>query len=159
MGDLVVRGRYFILDERSWMPTIALRAHVKAPTASAERYLGTGRPDEGVGVEISRTIGGGLMVMADGGYTFVGSPADIKYSNTWWYGIGLAQDIVKDSINVSVFFDEDRAILPGFVNAREVLASLSIRGSRGWRVQVSGELGLSDGAPDHGVTFGASRRF
>ena len=30
------------------MPTIAVRAHVKVPTASAERGLGTGRPDEGV---------------------------------------------------------------------------------------------------------------
>src|SRR6185436_18663933 len=42
MGDIVVRGRYFVLDERAWMPTVAIRAHVKAPTASAERQLGTG---------------------------------------------------------------------------------------------------------------------
>ena len=37
LGDIVVRGRYYLLDERGWVPTIALRAHVKAPTADAER--------------------------------------------------------------------------------------------------------------------------
>ena len=52
IGDIIVRGRYYLLDERGWLPTIAVRAHVKAPTASAERGLGTGRPDEGVGVEV-----------------------------------------------------------------------------------------------------------
>jgi len=29
MGDIVVRGRYFFLDEHGWVPTIAVRAHVK----------------------------------------------------------------------------------------------------------------------------------
>ena len=42
---------------------------------------------------------------------------------------------------------------------RDVLAAVSVKGASGWRIQVSGEFGLSDGAPDHGVTFGASRRF
>ena len=67
-----MRGRYYVLDERAWYPTIALRAHVKVPTASEEKGLGTGRADEGVGVEVSRTIGRGLMAMVDGGYTVIG---------------------------------------------------------------------------------------
>lgn len=66
---------------------------------------------------------------------------------------------MKGVVNLSVFFEEDRAILPGFANARNVLAAVSLTGANGWRVQVSGEFGLSDGAPDHGITFGASRRF
>ena len=82
MGDIVVRARYYLLDERAWMPTIALRAHVKTPTASAERGFGTGRPDEGVGLEISRTITGRLLAMVDGGYTVIGDPADVHYNNS-----------------------------------------------------------------------------
>ena len=50
-GDLVLRGRYYLFDERSWMPTLAIRGHLKAPTANAGRGLGTGRPDEGVGLK------------------------------------------------------------------------------------------------------------
>jgi hypothetical protein len=159
MGDIVVRGRYYFLDERAWLPTIAVRGHLKTPTASVERGLGTGRPDEGIGLEVSRTIAGGSLAMADGGYTAIGKPAGVDYNNNWWYDVGLGQDLAKRVVNLSVFFEECRALVPGLANPRDILAAVSVAGAGGWRLQVSGEFGLSDGAPDHGVTFGASRRF
>jgi hypothetical protein len=58
-----------------------------------------------------------------------------------------------------VFFEEYSTIVPGLDNAREILAAVTVKSASGWRVQVSGEFGLSNGAPDLGVTFGASRRF
>jgi hypothetical protein len=158
VGDIVVRGRYYFLDQRGWAPTIAVRAHLKTPTASAERGLGTGRPDEGVGLEVSRTFAG-TIAMLDGGYTVIGNPADVDFANNWWYDVGIGQDLAKGVVNLSVFFEEYRAILPGLASARDVVAAVSLKGANGWRVQVSGDFGLSDGAPDHGITFGASRRF
>ena len=159
MGDIIVRGRYYVLDERGWLPTIALRAHVKTPTASADEGLGTGRPDEGAGIEISRTFANGTTLMVDGGYTVIGQPAGIEFNNTWWYDAGIGQDLAGGVLNVSVFFEEYSAIVPGLASARDLLASLTIKGAGGWRIQISGELGLSDGAPDHGLMLGASRRF
>lgn len=159
MGDIVVRGRYYLVDEHAWMPTVAIRAHVKTPTADAERGLGTGRPDEGVGLELSRAFGRGFMAMLDGGYTVIGKPADVEFNNNWWYDIGVAQNLGGDAVNLSVFFTEYRAIVPGLANARDVLVALNVKGASGWRIQISGEKGLSDGSPDHGVTFGAARRF
>jgi hypothetical protein len=158
MGDVVVRGRYYLLDERAWMPTVAVRGHVKIPTASSERGLGTGRPDEGVGVEITRTIAGGMAAMADVGYTVIGAPSNLDYNNNWWYDVGIGQDIRK-MVNLSIFFEEYRAIVPGLANARDVLTAVSVAGGGGWRVQTSMEFGLSDGAAEHGITVGASRRF
>jgi hypothetical protein len=58
-----------------------------------------------------------------------------------------------------VFFEEYRSIVPGFSNARDILAVVSYRHPAGWRLQVATQFGLSDGAPDHGLTVGASRRF
>ncbi len=159
MGDIVVRGRYYVVDERGWLPTIALRGHVKAPTASASRGLGTGRADEGVGVEVSRSLSSSTTVMVDAGYTAIGKPSGTRYQNTWWYDAGLAQDLAGGRLNVSAFFEEYEAILPGAVSARDLLVSVMVRGASGWRIQVSGQFGLSDGAPDHGLTIGASRRF
>jgi hypothetical protein len=159
MGDIIARGRYYILDERGILPTVAIRAHVKIPTASAERGLGTGRPDEGVAIEVSRSFGAGTLAMVDGGYTVIGKPTDVDYNNTWWYDVGIGQDIAKGLVNVSLFFEEYGAIVPGFENARQLLGVVSFKGANGWRLQLAGELGLSDGAPDGGVTFGASRRF
>jgi hypothetical protein len=159
MGDIVVRGRYYLVDERGWIPTVAIRAHVKTPTADAERGLGTGRPDEGLGVEISRTFGRGSMAMVDGGYTIIGQPTGLEYNNNWWYDVGFGQNLGSDAVNLSVFFSEYRAIVPGLTNARDILVALNLKGASGWRIQISGEKGLSDGSPDHGVTFGAARRF
>jgi hypothetical protein len=62
-------------------------------------------------------------------------------------------------VNLSVFVEEYRAIVPGLENARDVLALVTIKGASGWRIQLGGELGLSSGAPDHSFVLGASRRF
>jgi hypothetical protein len=159
LGDVVVRGRYYVLDERGWAPTIAIRGHVKVPTASAERGLGTGRADEGVGVEIGRTIAGGTMAMVDGGYTVIGKRADQAFNNNWWYDVGVGQTLGRDLVNLSVFFEQYRSIVPGLENARDLLAAVTVTGAGGWRVQMSAEFGMSDGAPDHGFALGVSRRF
>jgi hypothetical protein len=158
LGDIVVRGRYYLVDERGWLPTIALRAHVKAPTANAQRGLGTGQPDEGIGIEVSRLLAGGLMVMVDGGYTMIGRPVGVDFNNTWWYDVGVGQRL-GGRVDVSAFFEEYAAIAPGLPSARELLGAVSVRAAAGWRFQITGLIGLSEGAPDHGLTLGASRRF
>ena len=67
--------------------------------------------------------------------------------------------LVSPGLNLSVLFEEYRAVVPGLENARDVLGTVSVRGVNGWRVQISGEVGLSSGAPDHAFMLGASRRF
>jgi hypothetical protein len=121
--------------------------------------LGTGRTDEGFGIEVSRSLGAGFLAMADGGYTIIGDPSDFNYNDNWWYELGLGRDFADGLYNVSAFYAEDRALVPGLANAQELLAAVSFRATQGWRFQVSGQYGLSDGAPDHGITLGASRRF
>jgi hypothetical protein len=159
MGDIVVRGRYYLIDERAWLPTIAVRGHVKAPTASRARGLGTGRPDEGIGVEVSRSVTRELLILIDAGYTVVGKPPDTRYRNTWWYDVGVSKDLAAGRLNLSAFFEEYAAILPGAATARDLMVAALVRGATGWRLQVSGQFGLSAGAPDQAWTVGASRRF
>lgn len=162
MGDIVVRGRYYLVEEHGWLPSVTLRGHLKTPTASVEQGLGTGEPDEGVGLEVSRTFRSKTTAMVDGGYTAIGSPTGVTYNNNWWYDVGLAQDIgraARPLVNVSVFFEEYRAILPGLENARDVLATFSVKITRSWRVDVAGEKGLSTGAPDYAFMLALSRRF
>ncbi len=157
-GDLILRGRYYLVDEHDWVPTIAVRGHVKIPTADADRGLGTGRFDEGAGLEISKKLIGDLMGFIDGGYTFIGDPKLINFNNQWWYDVGLGYD-VSTKVNLSVFYEEYRAIVPGLTNPRDVLIAMNVKGSGGWRYQASTMVGLSNGAPDYAVTVGISRRF
>jgi hypothetical protein len=157
-GDVVLRGRYYVVDQRGAWPTIALRAHVKAPTANAARGLGTGRPDEGLGVEVTRDLGRGVMMMVDGGYTFIGKPDGVDFNNRWWYDVGLSHRLTRH-VSLSLFFEEYGSIVSGLPSARDLLAVVNLAGATGWRVQAGMLFGLSDGSPDHGVTFGLSRRF
>ena len=104
-------------------------------------------------------IGGGFMAMVDGGYTLIGKPEGFEFNNRWWYNVGAAKSLANGVANVSVFFEEYRTIVPGFENPRDVLAVLSLKSASGWRVQLLGEFGISNGAPDLGFIVGASRRF
>ena len=157
-GDIVARGRYYVVDEHGAVPTVAVIGHLKMPTASASLGLGTGKPDEGIGVEVSRSVARGLLAMVDTGYTFIGTPADDDLNDVWWYDVGMSKR-VSSSASVSVFFEEYAALVPGLASARDVLGVLSLIRPGGWRMQLVWQVGLSDGAPDHGFTVGASRRF
>ena len=159
MGDVVVLGRYYVLDQRGWMPTIALRGHVKLPTANVERGLGTGVPDEGIGVEMSRSVAGDFVLMVDGGYTVIGDPNDFDLANRWWYDVGIGRSLAGGRVNVSAFLEEFAAIVPGHVDAQDIAVAVTLTGQSGWRIQALTEFGLSAGAPDHGLTVGVSRRF
>ena len=57
IGDVILRGRYYLVEEQDYMPLIAVTARLKFPTANASQGLGTGEFDHGYGVEVSKLIG------------------------------------------------------------------------------------------------------
>ena len=131
---------------------------MKAPTADDERGLGTGRPDEGIGVEMTRTLGGGLSVMADGGYTFIGQPAGLELNRPWWYDVGPRTGSGARGRERERVLRAVPGIVPGLPNAHDVLVALTLK-SRGWQTQLAAQVGASDGAAERGFTVGISRRF
>jgi hypothetical protein len=159
LGDVVLRGRYYLTAGAADTTSVAVRAHVKTPTASASRGLGTGRPDEGIALEVGQPVRGGLTLLGDVGYTWIGKPVGADYRDTWWYDVGVSRDVARGVANIAVLYEEYGAVFPGMVNARDVLVAATIRGMGGWRIQAAGTLGLSDAAADHGLTIGLSRRF
>ncbi len=158
LGDVILQGRYYILDERDVLPTVALTARVKAPTAAADKGLGTGEWDEGVGAEISKRFAGRWVGFFDLGYTVIGKPAGVTLRNQWNYDVGLGYNFTKALLG-SVFYEEWRALVPGTVNPRDFLFSVTYKAAPTVRFNVALETGLSDGAPDYGVTAGLSVRF
>jgi hypothetical protein len=99
------------------------------------------------------------MAMVDAGYTVIGDPPGLDYNNNWWYELGFGRDFAEGMVNVSAFLAAGRTIVTDLPDARDVVLVGSLKGSGGWRFQVAGQFGLSDGAPDHGITVSASRRF
>src|SRR5581483_9359779 len=56
IGDMLLQGRYYLLDEKGLLPTIAVIARIKFPTADRDRGLGTGEFDEKIGAQLSKNL-------------------------------------------------------------------------------------------------------
>lgn len=164
IGDVILRGRYYIVEEQDYVPLIAVTARLKFPTANASQGLGTGEFDHGYGVEVSKLIGQSWLVFFDGGYNFIGDPdrADgsgtLGLRNQYWYDVGTGYYVTKDLLT-SVYFEEYRALRSGLPNARDVFFSSNYRLSAAWRLNGGVAVGLSNGAPDYVVSIGTSYRF
>lgn len=164
IGDVILRGRYYIVEEQDYVPLIAVTARFKFPTATASQGLGTGKFDHGYGVEVSKLISANWLVFFDGGYNFIGDPdlADgsgtLGLRNQYWYDVGTGYYVTKDLLT-SVYFEEYRALRPGLPNARDVFFSTNYRLSPAWRLNGGVAVGLSNGAPDYVVSIGTSYRF
>jgi hypothetical protein len=166
LGDIILRGRYYIVNEREYVPSIAITAHVKFPTADDSKGLGTGDWDEGIGLELAKRFGERWIGFLDGGYSVIGNPKEVvgrpgsvPLENQWWnYDVGLGYYVTKDLL-ASLFYEEWSSLVPGAVNQRDVLFSLMYRATQAVRFQLAFLKGISDGAPDYGVTAGVTYRF
>lgn len=158
LGDLILKGRYYVVEEDDYMPLIAVTGRMKLPTASASQGLGTGAFDYGAGLEISKMLGDKWIAFLDGGYNIIGDPDGIDLQNQHWYDVGVGYYVTK-SLLVSTYYEEYRAIARGFVNARDIFVATNYTVSSAWRLNGGVTFGLSDGAPDFAVTVGTSYRF
>ena len=158
LGDIILRGRYYIVEEKDYLPLIAVTARMKLPTANEKLGLGTGAFDHGYGVEMSKMIGEKWIAFLDGGYNFIGDPDGFELRNQHWYDVGAGYYLTK-YVLASVYFEEYRALIQDFVNARDVFFGVSYTASAAWRFNGGVIVGLSNGAPDHAVSIGTSYRF
>ena len=158
LGDILLRGRYYLLDGSTTVPTVAFIARVKFPTADSARGLGTGRFDETVGMELTQRLPSNFVAFADTGYTFIGHVQGAGLRNQWYYDVGVGYYFTKALLG-SMYYEEWRAVVEGFQNPRDLLFALNWTATDALRFNTALQIGLSDGAPDYGITFGASIRF
>ncbi len=158
IGDTLLQGRYYVLDEQGLLPTVALTARIKFPTADASRGLGTGEFDEKFGVQLSKNLAARWVSFADVGYTFVGSPPGVSLRNQWNYDIGLGYALTPNLLG-SVYYEYWTAVVSGLQDPQDLYFDLSYKVTQMFRLNAGFLVGLSDGAPDYGVTGGIAIRF
>lgn len=158
LGDMVLKGRYHAVDEHGLLPTIALVAKIKFPTADESQGLGTGKFDEGFGVEVSRRFLERFIGYFDLSYTVIGSPAGVDLRNQTTYDIGLGYQLTPQALG-GLFYEERTALLAGQQNPRSLLATWDYKLTPSFRLNAAGEIGLSSGAPDYGFMVGLGLRF
>jgi len=110
LGDILLRGRYYVLDGTASVPTVALIAREKFPTADSAKGLGTGRFDETLGMELTQRLPSNFIAFADTGYTFIGHVQGVGLRNQWYYDLGLGYYFTKTLLG-SVYYEEWRAVV------------------------------------------------
>ena len=158
IGDIILRGRYYVVEEKDWIPLIAVTGRLKLPTASASEGLGTGKMDEGVGMEVSKLLVDKWITFLDGGFNVIGRPDGLNLRNQWWYDVGTGYYVTKDLLT-SVYFEEYRSLVSGLQNIRDVFFAMNYKASSAWRFNGGVTVGVSNGAPDYALSLGASYRF
>ncbi len=159
LGDIILKGRYYAIEQDGAMPYIDLVGSIKFPTANEEKGLGTGEVDFTWMVEAARRLENEKwIVLGEIGYTLVGNPSGLDAKNRWLYSIGLAQELSK-RLTLSGYVDGRTAIFPGNDDPLSLLLIGEYKFRPALRFDTMLEFGLNDGAPDLGITFGVRNRF
>jgi hypothetical protein len=158
IGDVLLQGRYYVLDEKDWLPTIALIARLKLPTADRDRGLGTGEFDEKFGAQLSKNLTDKWIAFADIGYTFIGSPPGVELKNQWNYDIGAGYYLTPNLL-ASVYYEYWSAVVSGLQDPQDLYFDLSYKLTQTFRLNAGFLVGLTNGAPDYGLTGGLAARF
>jgi len=56
LGDIAFTAKYMLLDDMEYLPRASVRGGVKFPTASKNKYLGSGKFDAGVGILLDKSF-------------------------------------------------------------------------------------------------------
>lgn len=158
LGDIILKGRYYAVEQEGLVPFIDLVGSIKFPTANPDKGLGTGQPDFTVLSEFAWRLGeSAWTALAEMGYTFVGKPAGMDVKNRWLYSVGLAYDL-DPKLTLSGYLDGRTAIFESSANPLSVLLMAQYKLQPDLRLDAMLELGLTDGAPDFGITLGVRKQ-
>jgi hypothetical protein len=159
IGDVLLKGSYYLLEETAQPLDLSLVGKIKFPTASHSRNLGTGKFDEGFGAEASKQILKDWTLFSDAYYTILGTPAGADtFRNQFAFDIGAGYQIISP-LNLSLFFEQKTAIVAGTSAPRDVNLNAEYQLTHDFRLFGTALAGLSDGSSDYGLTAGVSLRF
>ncbi|MBI3635893.1 MAG: transporter [Candidatus Rokubacteria bacterium] len=159
-GDLIVRGRYYLIDDpgpSSFLPSIAPFAKIKFPTADEDRGLGTGKLDGGFGVEWDKSFGP-FFLFGDLSYTFIGNPPGQDFRDRPGASLGAGYRITP-AVTVSTLLDWRRSLVRGHDDPVELDGFLTVKLSRTLALTPNVFVGLTNGSPDWGAGVEVSWKF
>jgi len=158
LGDTVLKGSYYLLEENGRFINVSLIGKIKFPTADENRGLGTGQFDEEFGMELTKRVRTQWTLFTDFYYTFIGNPPGFDLKDRFSFDVGVAYRI-NSPLTLSLFYDQSTALLPGGSISSDLSGEIEYRASRSVRLFAELLIGLADGSPATGGTIGASVRF
>jgi len=158
VGDPVFHMGIRLVKESAAAPSLEFTIQAKAPVASLESGFGTGEWDYGVGVALSKRLGG-VILFADVNYWTLGDLAELDIKSPWVYSVsaGLPFAAGKSALLVSYFGMTE--IIEGVAPPSSMGLGLSFKVGPKTSLTLSGSFGLSEASPDFAASVGWSFGF
>src|SRR6185369_3492694 len=157
LGDIVVRGEYYLLTGTSSTPWIIGMLRVKLPTGSESKGLGSGATDFEPGLSLIQRHGR-INWMADASYVFVGENAGVHAKNEVRLGGGASIPFGTEDRHSAYLYYENRTNRFDGPDRRSISIGASTAAGQAKRLRLSASafFGLSNSSEDVGgyVTVG-----
>jgi hypothetical protein len=161
LGDVVLRGEYYLRTGTRTSPWIIGLMRVKLPTGNEAKGLGSGATDVETGIGLIQRHGR-LVWLADVGYIFVGSAAGLEARNELRLGAGASMPFGRDERHNSYVYLENRTNrFSGSDDRRSIAVGVSTALTQAKRLRLSASMffGLTDASEDVGVYLTVGRRY
>lgn len=161
LGDVVLRGEYYLRSGTSTSPWIIGLLRVKLPTGNEDKGLGSGATDVETGIGLIQRRGP-VNWLADASYIFVGSDSDLDPKNEIRLGVGASVPFGPDERHSSYVYLENRTNrFEGKDDRRSIAVGASTSLDQAKRLRLSGSVffGLTDSTEDVGIYLTLGRRY
>jgi hypothetical protein len=158
-GDILGKLGYQALDETANLMNLWAIGQIKFPTADDETGLGTGKFDETIGVEGSKSFSESWKVFSDLYFTFMGDPDGLNLNNQLTIDLGVRYKMSAFT-TLSLAYEDRSNLRNGRPNPRDFVFGVRRKASdETASLFGSLSLGVSEGSPDIGLTAGVSASF
>ncbi|MDE2028861.1 MAG: transporter [Candidatus Omnitrophica bacterium] len=159
LGDILLKGSYYLLQEEDSDPLNAsLIDQIKFPTADDKKGLGTGKFDDAIGTELSKSLNNNWQVFTNLYYTFVGSPSGEDLENQFTFDAGAGYKINSQAW-AHLYYEESTALISHTSNPRTIFLGGDYQLMPAMDVFSDLGIGLSEGSPDISLSIGAGIKF
>lgn len=156
-GDIAAGFTYSLVDERSAWAGLDIGGKIKFGTASASKFLGTGKNDYTVQAELFKPVDRWTPFVSLG-YKWKGDPETIDYRNVWLGSVGTDVRITP-TLSFGGSYDWQQAVTQTSSPASEAMLYLNIRLNPASKLNLYGVHGFSDASPDWGAGLTFSHLF
>jgi hypothetical protein len=148
IGDTHLSAAYTLLDDRDYLLGLDVIGKVKLPTADENKFLGTGKADYGLNLEVFKTINHWSPYW-NVGYKWKGDPSGINYHNVWSTSLGF-EYLVNHDLTLGAGYDWQQKVTQFSQNAQETSAYANYRLNDSNKLNFYLLTGYSNASPNWG---------
>jgi hypothetical protein len=156
LGDMALKFKYRPMDQKDWIPSVAVSGTLKIPTASESRGLGTGKADLNINTVFTWNISKEWQIHANLGYAFLGGSHEdntVNYSGAVQFALSEKWALVGEIGGLNNFNGHKRDDpLSGLVGVQHLFSDSLV-----WDAGV--EIGMNKAAPNFQLTTGLTLFF